>query len=81
MCPARAGPAVRWLSVDVRRSGHPFALHEALARATGTRSGMIGVSAPCDSLNDIPHHYQEAQRALEPCCSASPCGTSPCRPR
>jgi DNA-binding PucR family transcriptional regulator len=23
------------------------------------------VSAPCDSLDDIPHRYQEAQRALE----------------
>ncbi|MDR6981102.1 sugar diacid utilization regulator [Streptomyces sp. 3330] len=44
---------------------HAGALYEALARATGTRSGTIGVSAPCDSLDDIPHHYQEAQRAME----------------
>ncbi|WP_339134947.1 helix-turn-helix domain-containing protein [Streptomyces sp. f51] len=44
---------------------HARALHEALARDTGTRSGTIGVSAPCDSLEDIPHHYEEAQRALE----------------
>ncbi|WP_328919646.1 helix-turn-helix domain-containing protein [Streptomyces sp. NBC_00208] len=44
---------------------HARALYEALARETGTRSGTIGVSAPCDSLDDIPHHYQEAQRALE----------------
>ncbi|MGW2062239.1 PucR family transcriptional regulator [Streptomyces sp. NPDC001937] len=44
---------------------HARALYEALARETGTRSGTIGVSAPCDSLDDIPHHYEEAQRALE----------------
>ncbi|MFJ6934401.1 PucR family transcriptional regulator [Streptomyces sp. NPDC101132] len=44
---------------------HARALHEALARETGTRSGTIGVSAPCDSVPDIPHRYQEAQRALE----------------
>ncbi|WP_199272944.1 helix-turn-helix domain-containing protein [Streptomyces broussonetiae] len=44
---------------------HARALYEALARETGTRSGTIGVSAPSDSLNDIPHHYQEAQRALD----------------
>ncbi|MER5730337.1 helix-turn-helix domain-containing protein [Streptomyces sp. NPDC002138] len=44
---------------------HARALYEALARETGTRSGTIGVSAPCDSLDDIPHRYQEAQRALE----------------
>ncbi|MFB7328398.1 PucR family transcriptional regulator [Streptomyces sp. NPDC056190] len=44
---------------------HAHALYEALARETGTRSGTIGVSAPSDSLNDIPHHYQEAQRALD----------------
>ncbi|MEU0395683.1 helix-turn-helix domain-containing protein [Streptomyces sp. NPDC006208] len=44
---------------------HARALYEALARETGTRSGTIGVSAPCDSLDDIPHRYQEARRALE----------------
>ncbi|MBJ6641364.1 helix-turn-helix domain-containing protein [Streptomyces sp. DHE7-1] len=44
---------------------HARALYEALARETGTRSGTIGVSAPSDSLTDIPHHYQEAQRALD----------------
>ncbi|MFF7381844.1 helix-turn-helix domain-containing protein [Streptomyces griseoluteus] len=41
------------------------ALYEALARETGTRSGTIGVSAPCDSPDKIPQHYQEAQRALD----------------
>jgi DNA-binding PucR family transcriptional regulator len=44
---------------------HARALYEALARETGTRSGTIGVSAPCDSLDDIPRHYEEAQRAME----------------
>ncbi|KUJ42318.1 transcriptional regulator [Streptomyces sp. NRRL F-5122] len=44
---------------------HAHALYEALARETGTPSGAIGVSAPCDCLDDIPHRYQEAQRALE----------------
>ncbi|MEU1534170.1 PucR family transcriptional regulator [Streptomyces fagopyri] len=44
---------------------HARTLFEALARETGTRSGTIGVSAPSDSPNDIPHHYQEAQRALD----------------
>ncbi|MGX1546616.1 PucR family transcriptional regulator [Streptomyces adustus] len=44
---------------------HRRALYEALARETGTRSGTIGVSAPCDSVNDIPRRYEEAQRALE----------------
>ncbi|MGW2641868.1 PucR family transcriptional regulator [Streptomyces sp. NPDC001348] len=44
---------------------HSRALYEALARETGTRSGTIGVSAPCDSVDEIPHHYQEAQRALD----------------
>ncbi|MET8452998.1 helix-turn-helix domain-containing protein [Streptomyces sp. NPDC005209] len=44
---------------------HARALYEALARETGTRSGTIGVSAPCDAVADIPHHYQEAQRALD----------------
>lgn len=44
---------------------HACALYEALARETGTRSGTIGVSAPCDSLGDIPHHYEEARRAMD----------------
>ncbi|MET7685937.1 helix-turn-helix domain-containing protein [Streptomyces sp. NPDC005423] len=44
---------------------HARALYEALARETGTRSGTIGVSAPCDSLDDIPHHYEEARRAMD----------------
>ncbi|MFF2361187.1 PucR family transcriptional regulator [Streptomyces sp. NPDC058122] len=44
---------------------HARALYEALARETGTRSGTIGVSAPCDSLGDIPHHYEEARRAMD----------------
>ncbi|MEU8952259.1 helix-turn-helix domain-containing protein [Streptomyces sp. NPDC048489] len=44
---------------------HARALYEALARETGTRSGTIGVSAPSCSPKDIPHHYQEAQRALD----------------
>ncbi|GAB1339073.1 hypothetical protein ACE1SV_56630 [Streptomyces sp. E-15] len=71
----RAAFAVGMRSLLTRRSDHVVlvtddrpharALYEALARATGTRSGTIGVSAPSDSLNDIPHHYQEARRALE----------------
>ncbi|MGW3206393.1 PucR family transcriptional regulator [Streptomyces sp. NPDC001135] len=71
----RAAVAVGMRSLLTRRSDHVVlitgdrpharALYEALARETGTRSGTIGVSAPCDSLNDIPHHYQEAQRAME----------------
>ncbi|MFF2999542.1 PucR family transcriptional regulator [Streptomyces sp. NPDC057950] len=71
----RAAAAVGMRSLLTRRSDHvvlvaddrphAHALYEALARKTGTRSGTIGVSAPCDSLTDIPHHYQEAQRALE----------------
>ncbi|GHK03897.1 hypothetical protein SY2F82_66240 [Streptomyces sp. Y2F8-2] len=71
----RAASAVGMRSLLTRRSDHvvlvaddrPHArsLYEALARETGTRSGTIGVSAPSDSLNDIPHHYQEAQRALD----------------
>lgn len=71
----RAASAVGMRSLLTRRSDHVVlvaddrpparALYEALARATGTRSGAVGVSAPCDSLADIPHHYQEAQRALE----------------
>ncbi|MFE1835106.1 PucR family transcriptional regulator [Streptomyces sviceus] len=44
---------------------HARALYEALARETGTRSGTIGVSAPCDALDDIPHGYEEAQRAMD----------------
>ncbi|MFE2985919.1 PucR family transcriptional regulator [Streptomyces sp. NPDC059262] len=44
---------------------HARALHGALARETGTRSGTIGVSAPCNSVDDIPRRYEEAQRALE----------------
>ncbi|MFG2260385.1 PucR family transcriptional regulator [Streptomyces mirabilis] len=71
----RAASAVGIRSLLTRRSDHVVliaddrpharALYEALARETGTRSGTIGVSAPCDSLDDIPHRYQEAQRALE----------------
>ncbi|WP_432171213.1 PucR family transcriptional regulator [Streptomyces sp. 1222.5] len=71
----RAASAVGMRSLLTRRSDHVVlvaddrpharALYEALARETGTRSGTIGVSAPSDSLNDIPHHYQEAQRALD----------------
>ncbi|MFE5491430.1 PucR family transcriptional regulator [Streptomyces virginiae] len=71
----RAASAVGMRSLLTRRSDHVVlvaddrpharALHEALARATGTRSGTIGVSAPSDSVPDIPHRYQEAQRALE----------------
>ncbi|MFD8394468.1 PucR family transcriptional regulator [Streptomyces sp. NPDC059680] len=72
---SRAAVAVGMRSLLTRRSDHVVlitgdrpharALYEALARETGTRSGTIGVSAASDSLNDIPHHYQEAQRALE----------------
>ncbi|MFF1738744.1 PucR family transcriptional regulator [Streptomyces mirabilis] len=71
----RAASAVGMGSLLTQRSDHVVlvadarpharALYEALARETGTRSGTIGVSAPCDSLADIPHRYQEAQRALE----------------
>ncbi|WP_427165406.1 PucR family transcriptional regulator [Streptomyces sp. C1-1] len=71
----RAASAVGMRSLLTRRSDHVVlvaddrpharALYEALARETGTRSGTIGVSAPCDSLDDIPHGYQEAQRAME----------------
>ncbi|MET8076349.1 helix-turn-helix domain-containing protein [Streptomyces sp. NPDC005303] len=71
----RASSAVGMRSLLTRRSDHVVliaddrpharALYEALARETGTRSGTIGVSAPCDSLNEIPHHYQEARRALD----------------
>ncbi|MEU2355517.1 helix-turn-helix domain-containing protein [Streptomyces misionensis] len=71
----RAASAVGMRSLLTRHSDHvvlvadarphAHALYEALARETGTRSGTIGVSAPSDSLNDIPHHYQEAERALD----------------
>ncbi|MCG7208918.1 helix-turn-helix domain-containing protein [Streptomyces arenae] len=71
----RAAAAVGMRSLLTRRSDHVVliaggrpharALYEALARENGTRSGTIGVSAPCDSVDDIPHHYQEARRALD----------------
>lgn len=71
----RAASAVGMRALLTRRSDHVVlvaddrpharALYEALARETGTRSGTIGVSAPSDSVDDIPHRYQEAQRALE----------------
>ncbi|WP_031160764.1 PucR family transcriptional regulator [Streptomyces durhamensis] len=71
----RAASAVGMRALLTRRSDHVVliaderpharALYEELARETGTRSGTIGVSAPSDSPNDIPHHYQEAQRALD----------------
>ncbi|MFF9282589.1 helix-turn-helix domain-containing protein [Streptomyces griseosporeus] len=71
----RAAAAVGMRSLLARRSDHvvlitgdrphAHALYEALARENGTRSGTIGVSAPCDSVDDIPHHYQEARRALD----------------
>ncbi|MDX2563000.1 helix-turn-helix domain-containing protein [Streptomyces sp. TX20-6-3] len=71
----RAASSVGMNSLLTRRSDHVVlvaddrpharALHQALARETGTQSGTIGVSAPSDSVPDIPHRYQEAQRALE----------------
>ncbi|WP_317441708.1 PucR family transcriptional regulator [Streptomyces collinus] len=69
----RAAAAVGMRSLLTRRSDHvvlvagdrPHALYEALVRETGTKSGTIGVSGPCDSVEEIPHRYQEAQRALE----------------
>jgi|GEM_PF-428414 len=71
----RAASNVGMRSLLTRRSDHVVlvaddrpharALYEALARETGSRSGAIGVSAACDCLDDIPHRYQEAQRALE----------------
>ncbi|MFF4006584.1 PucR family transcriptional regulator [Streptomyces sp. NPDC001717] len=71
----RAAADVGMRSLLTRRSDHVVlvaddrpdasALYEALARETGTRSGTIGVSAACESLDAIPHRYQEAQRALE----------------
>ncbi|MEU3843646.1 helix-turn-helix domain-containing protein [Streptomyces sp. NPDC028635] len=72
---SRAAAAVGMRSLLTRRSDHIVlitgdrpharALYEALARETGTWSGTIGVSAASGSLNDLPHHYQEAQRALD----------------
>lgn len=72
---SRAASAVGMRSLLTRRSDHVVliaddrpharALYEALAHETGTRSGTIGVSTPCDSVNDIPRRYEEAQRALE----------------
>ncbi|MEV5799541.1 helix-turn-helix domain-containing protein [Streptomyces collinus] len=71
----RVASAVGMRSMLTRRSDHVVliaddrpharALYEALARETGTRSGTIGVSAPSYSLDDIPHRYREAQRALD----------------
>lgn len=71
----RAASAVGMHSLLTRRADHVVlvaddrpharALYEALARETGTGSGTIGVSSPCDALDDIPHRYEEAQRALE----------------
>ncbi|MFD6825015.1 PucR family transcriptional regulator [Streptomyces sp. NPDC060085] len=72
----RTASALGMGSLLTRRSDHVVlvadgrphdagALHKELSRETGTRSGMIGVSASCTSPDEIPHHYQEAQRALE----------------
>ncbi|MEU0782591.1 helix-turn-helix domain-containing protein [Streptomyces sp. NPDC006173] len=71
----RAATAVGIRSLLTRRPDHvvliadnrpnSLALYEAIARETGTRSGTIGVSAPCDCPDDIPHRYQEARRALQ----------------
>ncbi|MFD6493796.1 PucR family transcriptional regulator [Streptomyces sp. NPDC059944] len=71
----RAASALGMRSLLTRRSDHvvlvadarphPSALYKELSRETGTRSGMIGISAPCESVDEIPHRYQEAQRALE----------------
>ncbi|MFG3150177.1 PucR family transcriptional regulator [Streptomyces sp. NPDC048243] len=71
----RAASTVGMRSLLTRRSDHvvlvadarphPDALYEELSRETGTRSGMIGVSAPCHCVDEIPHRYQEARRALE----------------
>ncbi|MFF0677790.1 PucR family transcriptional regulator [Streptomyces tendae] len=71
----RAATAQGMRSLLTRRSDHVVlvtdarpraqALYDALAVETGTHSGVIGVSAPCDSPNGIPRGYQEAQRALE----------------
>ncbi|WP_406840097.1 PucR family transcriptional regulator [Streptomyces sp. AHU1] len=72
---SRAAVAVGMRSLLTRRSDqvvlitgdrpHARELYDAIARETGTRSGTIGVSTPCDAVGDIPHHYQEAQRALD----------------
>ncbi|MEU6994919.1 helix-turn-helix domain-containing protein [Streptomyces sp. NPDC046465] len=71
----RVASAVGMRSLLTRRSDHVVlvaddrpparALYEGLALETGTPSGTIGVSAPCDSPDDIPQSYREAQRALE----------------
>ncbi|MEU6031523.1 helix-turn-helix domain-containing protein [Streptomyces tauricus] len=71
----RAASAVGMRSLLTRRSDHVVlvadarphasALYKELSRETGTRSGSIGVSAPCECVDEIPHRYQEAQRALE----------------
>ncbi|MEU6532222.1 helix-turn-helix domain-containing protein [Streptomyces sp. NPDC046928] len=71
----RTASAVGMRSLVSRRSDHVVlvaegrpdddALYEALARETGTRHGTIGVSARCDTPQDIPGRYQEALRALE----------------
>ncbi|MFF2102321.1 PucR family transcriptional regulator [Streptomyces sp. NPDC058202] len=71
----RAASAVGMRSLLARRSDHVVlvadarphasALYEQLSRETGTQAGMIGVSASCASPDEIPHRYQEAQRALE----------------
>ncbi|MFD4693484.1 PucR family transcriptional regulator [Streptomyces sp. NPDC058463] len=71
----RAASAVGMRSLLTRRAEnvvlladdrpHARALYEALTLETGTPSGTIGVSARCDSPDDIPQRYQEAQRALE----------------
>ncbi|MGV9452523.1 PucR family transcriptional regulator [Streptomyces sp. NPDC003635] len=71
----RAASAVGMPSLVARRSGHvvlvaegrpdDHALYAALARATGTTDGTIGVSARCDTPVGIPSGYQEALRALE----------------
>lgn len=71
----RAATAVGMRSLLTRRAEHVVlladdrpharALYEALTLETGTPSGTIGVSARCDSPDDIPQRYQEARRALE----------------
>ncbi|MFE7750749.1 PucR family transcriptional regulator [Streptomyces sp. NPDC057428] len=71
----RAASAVGMRSLLTRRAEHVVlladdrpharALYEALTLETGTPAGTIGVSSPCDTPDDIPQRYQEAQRALE----------------
>lgn len=71
----RAASAVGMPSLVTQRSDHvvlvaegrphDHALYETLARETGTRDGMIGVSARCNTPDGIPGRYQEALRALE----------------